>query len=226
MIYKSRGKSSDVDSNYENKILVQYKENVDLDDELKVINKIYDRFYQSQKPPNKKSNNQYKTKFYKYIPKNALYKDNSVYLNKSSYLEKKKKTDQQYKQRHMLRQKQYFNLLDQKVKGLYDRPPDDEFTKKYTNPAFKYLGLSYKSSFDMNLMAPMEDDVLNSPEDYTDQQPPPESLNKRMYKDQQLQNLDPKHHSRRIGSLNYNRFEYLYQFKNDPEQAQEPSGMH
>ena len=52
------------DSNYEKKILIQYKENEELDDELKIINKIYDRFYVNQKLPNKKKNKQHRTKYY------------------------------------------------------------------------------------------------------------------------------------------------------------------
>lgn len=211
-IIASRGKSSEVESNYENKILVQYKENSELDDELKVINKIYDRFYNSQKPPNKKVNNQFKTKFYKYIPRDPLFKDYSVYINKQSFLEKKKITDYQYKQRHKMKQRHYFNLLNSKIRGDVPKSQDDEFSKKMTNPAFKYLGLGYKDSNDMSMLAAVE--ALNAPDEFI---PPSAENNDNSKIDQNLDETnraDEKQKSRRIGSLNYNRFQHLYQFDN------------
>lgn len=67
-------RTTDGESNYDNKILIQYKDNEELDDELKVINKIYDRFYVAQKLPNKRKNKQFRTKYYKFIPRNPLMK--------------------------------------------------------------------------------------------------------------------------------------------------------
>ena len=76
--------TTDGDSNYENKILIQYKDNEELDDELKVINKIYDRFYVNQKLPNKRKNKQFRTKYYKFIPRNPLMKQETEYIRDKS----------------------------------------------------------------------------------------------------------------------------------------------
>ena len=83
-IKDKENRSTDGDSNFENKILIQFKENEILDDELKVINKIYDRFYVNQKLPNKERNDQFRTKYFKFIPRNPLMKQETQYIRDKS----------------------------------------------------------------------------------------------------------------------------------------------
>ena len=229
----SRGRSSDDISDYQNKILVQYKENEDIDDELKVINKIYDRFYVSQKPPNKSTNNEFKTKFYKYIPQDPLFKDPKVYLNKQSLVEKKKLTNHQYKMRHEVRKQQYFSLLNEKVCGKPKKPGYDENDSRYTNPIFGYLenedninqaeiktkipflslGLGHKKERDHSVPQNNDYDALNKSESLIYSHNANDQNKNQNFEQNSKPPANPESKkSRRIGSLNYNRFNYLYKF--------------
>ena len=54
--------------------------------------------------------------------------------------------DQKYKERNVALKENYLKILSEKIQGKPKRQSIDEFSKNLANPAFKYLGLIYKST--------------------------------------------------------------------------------
>jgi len=64
--------SSELENETDKKEILPSQESESLDQELNVINKIYDRFYVQQKLPTKRKSSRVRTKYQRYIPRNPL----------------------------------------------------------------------------------------------------------------------------------------------------------
>jgi hypothetical protein len=151
-------------------IKIEYQKNDDLDDELKVINKIYDRFYVSQKLPNKRKPNKFKTKYYRYIPRNPLMKSDAQKVDIGVELspdEKKfkKRIEMGYKQRIDDNREKYIRLLNERVKGEPELQEKPSFAQINANPVFKHLGLGYRDNLDSTMISPCLKDIDVTNED-------------------------------------------------------------
>jgi hypothetical protein len=140
-------------------IRIEYQKNDDLDDELKVINKIYDRFYVNQKLPNKRKTNRFRTKYYRFIPRNPLMKSEAQKVDLGVELSPeerkyKKKIEKDFKNRVDENREKYIKLLNERVKGESGTKEEPSYAQQNANPVFKYLGLGYRDNLNNSMLSP------------------------------------------------------------------------
>lgn len=140
-------------------IRIEYQKNDELDDELKVINKIYDRFYVNQKLPNKRKTNRFRTKYYRFIPRNPLMKSEAQKVDLGVELSPeerkyKKKIEKDFKNRADVNREKYIKLLNERVKGEYEVKEEPSYAQQNANPVFKYLGLGYRDNMNNSMLSP------------------------------------------------------------------------
>ena len=107
--------------------------------------------------------------------------------------------EQKYKARIEANKDQYIQLLNQRVKGEQQDKEPEEFEKNYANPVFKYLGLGYKDSIEHS-------DIF----DHTKLPEPLSITNENIHLNNSQ--LIPSSTQSKFASMNFNRFQHLYNF--------------